>query len=149
MAVEIVVPGELGQQRIDQGRPAEEPHHDPAGEVLVDQQICAARFGLEASAVFRPPNSPAAAQLVQEVRRATSGEAAHGGAPDLLHQLRRRRAVGRAEHRARLQAEDYDPDAAENGRIEVEGIEHFTAMRDDGRPGLIFSSGRRRRDRRR
>ncbi|SEO99050.1 KDO2-lipid IV(A) lauroyltransferase [Methylobacterium sp. ap11] len=35
--------------------------------------ICAARFGLEASAVFRPPNSPAAAQLVQEVRRATMG----------------------------------------------------------------------------
>ncbi|MDP4022105.1 lipid A biosynthesis lauroyl acyltransferase [Methylobacterium sp. NEAU 140] len=35
--------------------------------------ICAARFGLEATAVFRPPNNPAAARLVQEVRRATMG----------------------------------------------------------------------------
>ncbi|MEH3144533.1 MAG: lipid A biosynthesis lauroyl acyltransferase [Methylobacterium frigidaeris] len=35
---------------------------------------------------------------------------------------------------------DYDPDAPEAGRIEVEGIEHFTAMRDDGKPGLIFSA---------
>jgi KDO2-lipid IV(A) lauroyltransferase len=35
--------------------------------------ICAARFGLQASAVFRPPNNPAAKRLVQEVRRATMG----------------------------------------------------------------------------
>jgi Kdo2-lipid IVA lauroyltransferase/acyltransferase len=35
--------------------------------------ICAARFGLEATAVFRPPNNPAAARLVQEVRRSTMG----------------------------------------------------------------------------
>ncbi|MBE7246094.1 MAG: lipid A biosynthesis lauroyl acyltransferase [Actinomycetospora chiangmaiensis] len=35
--------------------------------------ICAARFGLEATAVFRPPNNPAAARLVQEVRRRSMG----------------------------------------------------------------------------
>lgn len=35
--------------------------------------ICAEKFGLETTAVFRPPNNPAAAQLVQEVRRKTMG----------------------------------------------------------------------------
>ena len=35
--------------------------------------ICAARFGLDTTAVFRPPNNPAAARLVQEVRRKTMG----------------------------------------------------------------------------
>ncbi|MGY2051074.1 lipid A biosynthesis lauroyl acyltransferase [Methylobacterium sp. JK268] len=35
---------------------------------------------------------------------------------------------------------DYDPQAASPGRIEVEGIEHFFALRDDGKPGLIFSA---------
>jgi Kdo2-lipid IVA lauroyltransferase/acyltransferase len=35
--------------------------------------ICAARFGLDATAVFRPPNNPAAARLVQEVRRRSMG----------------------------------------------------------------------------
>ena len=30
--------------------------------------VCAARFGLDATAIFRPPNDPAAARLVQEVR---------------------------------------------------------------------------------
>ncbi|GAN46928.1 lipid A biosynthesis lauroyl acyltransferase [Methylobacterium radiotolerans] len=35
--------------------------------------ICAAKFGLDATAVFRPPNNPAAARLVQEVRRRTMG----------------------------------------------------------------------------
>lgn len=35
--------------------------------------ICAQKFGLEATAVFRPPNNPAAARLVQEVRRKTMG----------------------------------------------------------------------------
>jgi len=36
---------------------------------------------------------------------------------------------------------DYDyanPDAA--GRVEVSGIEHFIALKDDGKPGLIFSA---------
>jgi KDO2-lipid IV(A) lauroyltransferase len=36
---------------------------------------------------------------------------------------------------------DYDeakPDP--NGRIEVSGIEHFAALRDDGKPGIIFSA---------
>ena len=35
--------------------------------------ICAQKFGLDATAVFRPPNNPAAARLVQEVRRRTMG----------------------------------------------------------------------------
>ena len=35
--------------------------------------ICAEKFGLEATAVFRAPNNPAAARLVQEVRRRTMG----------------------------------------------------------------------------
>jgi KDO2-lipid IV(A) lauroyltransferase len=35
---------------------------------------------------------------------------------------------------------DYDPDAAVPGRVEVDGIEHFLALRDDGRPGIIFSA---------
>lgn len=35
---------------------------------------------------------------------------------------------------------DYDPDAALPGRIEVVGIEHFLALRDDGRPAIVFSA---------
>ncbi|GEO98404.1 lipid A biosynthesis lauroyl acyltransferase [Methylobacterium haplocladii] len=35
--------------------------------------ICAAKFDLETTAVFRPPNNPAAAQFVHEVRRKTMG----------------------------------------------------------------------------
>jgi len=35
---------------------------------------------------------------------------------------------------------DFDPDAVEPGRVEVDGIEHFLSLRDDGRPGLIFSA---------
>jgi len=35
--------------------------------------ICAARYGLEATAVFRAPNDPAAARVVHEVRRETMG----------------------------------------------------------------------------
>lgn len=35
---------------------------------------------------------------------------------------------------------DYDPDDPDSQRMEVRGIEHFTAIRDDGRPGLIFSA---------
>jgi KDO2-lipid IV(A) lauroyltransferase len=41
-------------------------------------------------------------------------------------------------HLARLF--DYDPSRSEPGRIEVEGIDRFLALRDDGRPGLIFSA---------
>lgn len=41
--------------------------------------ICAARFDLETTAVFRPPNNPAAARLVQEVRRRTMGGLAASG----------------------------------------------------------------------
>ena len=35
---------------------------------------------------------------------------------------------------------DFDPDRPGAGRIEVEGIEEFLALRDDGKPGLIFSA---------
>ena len=35
---------------------------------------------------------------------------------------------------------DYDPEATVPGRIEVDGVEQFLALRDDGRPGLIFSA---------
>ncbi|WP_375463903.1 lipid A biosynthesis lauroyl acyltransferase [uncultured Methylobacterium sp.] len=41
--------------------------------------ICAAKFDLEATAVFRAPNNPAAARLVQEVRRKTMGGLAASG----------------------------------------------------------------------
>ncbi|MBV9076289.1 MAG: lipid A biosynthesis lauroyl acyltransferase, partial [Methylobacteriaceae bacterium] len=35
---------------------------------------------------------------------------------------------------------DYDPEAPRPGRVEVVGIEHFLALRDDGRPGIVFSA---------
>lgn len=35
--------------------------------------ICAARFGLDATAVFRPPNDPAVARIIHEVRSGTMG----------------------------------------------------------------------------
>lgn len=41
--------------------------------------ICAAKFGLDATAIFRPPNDAAAARLVQEVRRQTMGGLAASG----------------------------------------------------------------------
>jgi Kdo2-lipid IVA lauroyltransferase/acyltransferase len=35
---------------------------------------------------------------------------------------------------------DWDADNPAAGRTEVHGIEHFEALRDDGKPGLIFSA---------
>jgi Kdo2-lipid IVA lauroyltransferase/acyltransferase len=35
---------------------------------------------------------------------------------------------------------DFDPDRAAPGRTEVDGIEHFLSLRDDGKPGLVFSA---------
>ncbi len=35
---------------------------------------------------------------------------------------------------------DFDPDSAAPGRTEVDGIEHFLSLRDDGKPGLVFSA---------
>ena len=35
---------------------------------------------------------------------------------------------------------DYDEDNPNAGRVEVEGVEHFLALRDDNRPGIIFSA---------
>jgi KDO2-lipid IV(A) lauroyltransferase len=45
-----------------------------------------------------------------------------------------------AEYAHLGQLVDYDPDAAETGRVEVVGIEHFLRLRDDGLPGIIFSA---------
>ncbi|MFL5324355.1 MAG: lipid A biosynthesis lauroyl acyltransferase [Microvirga sp.] len=44
--------------------------------------ICAARYGLDATVVFRPPNEPAAAHVLHEIRSQTMGglEAARQGA---------------------------------------------------------------------
>jgi Kdo2-lipid IVA lauroyltransferase/acyltransferase len=35
---------------------------------------------------------------------------------------------------------DFDPSSASPGRTEVDGIEHFLSLRDDGKPGLVFSA---------
>jgi KDO2-lipid IV(A) lauroyltransferase len=35
---------------------------------------------------------------------------------------------------------DFDPDSPVPGRTEVDGIDHFLALRDDQKPGIIFSS---------
>jgi KDO2-lipid IV(A) lauroyltransferase len=35
---------------------------------------------------------------------------------------------------------DYDPENPGAGRSEVAGVEHFLSLRDDGRPGIIFSA---------
>ena len=48
------------------------------------------------------------------------------------------RTAAEYAHLARLF--DYDPEAEAPGRIEVGGIEQFMALRDDGRPGIIFSA---------
>ncbi|WP_375409869.1 lipid A biosynthesis lauroyl acyltransferase [uncultured Methylobacterium sp.] len=41
--------------------------------------ICAAKYGLDATAIFRPPNDAATARLVQEIRRETMGGLAASG----------------------------------------------------------------------
>lgn len=49
------------------------------------------------------------------------------------------RTAGEYAHMATLF--DYDADNPDpDGRIEVAGIEHFAALRDDGKPGIIFSA---------
>jgi Kdo2-lipid IVA lauroyltransferase/acyltransferase len=35
---------------------------------------------------------------------------------------------------------DFDPENPDSGRTSVAGIEHFEALRDDGKPGIIFSA---------
>ncbi len=60
----------------------------------------------------------------------------------------RRIALGAWENLGRTGAEyahlhhlfDWDEHNRDAGRTEVVGIEHFEALRDDGRPGLIFSA---------
>jgi KDO2-lipid IV(A) lauroyltransferase len=68
--------------------------------------------------------------------------------PDMPDPEVRRIAAGAWENLGRTGAEyahlghlfDWDADNPAAGRTEVEGIEHFIALRDDGRPGLIFSA---------
>jgi Kdo2-lipid IVA lauroyltransferase/acyltransferase len=49
------------------------------------------------------------------------------------------RTAGEYAHLATLF--DYDADNPDpGGRVEVAGIEHFEALRDDGKPGIIFSA---------
>lgn len=68
--------------------------------------------------------------------------------PDLPEGEVKRIARGAWENLGRTGAEyahlhhlfDFDPDNPSSGRTEVDGIEHFLALRDDGKPGLIFSA---------
>ena len=70
----IVVPGELGQERVGKARPAEELDHHAAGEMLVDQL-------------------PEMAAILDHVAHGEDGagrggrEAAHGATADLLDEL--------------------------------------------------------------
>lgn len=68
--------------------------------------------------------------------------------PDLPEDEVRRIVLGAWDNLGRTAAEyahlghlfDFDPDRPAPGRTEVQGIEHFLALRDDDRPGLIFSA---------
>jgi Kdo2-lipid IVA lauroyltransferase/acyltransferase len=68
--------------------------------------------------------------------------------PDMSEAEVRRVARGAWENLGRTGAEyahlrhlfDWDADNPGAGRTEVHGIEHFEALRDDGKPGLIFSA---------
>jgi Kdo2-lipid IVA lauroyltransferase/acyltransferase len=68
--------------------------------------------------------------------------------PDLPDAEVRRIASGAWENLGRTGAEyahlhhlfDWDADHPEAGRTDVLGIEHFESLRDDGKPGLIFSA---------
>jgi KDO2-lipid IV(A) lauroyltransferase len=68
--------------------------------------------------------------------------------PEILESEVKRIALGAWDNLGRTGAEyahlgelfDYDPERATPGRAEVDGIDHFLALRDDGRPGLIFSA---------
>ena len=48
------------------------------------------------------------------------------------------RTGGEYPHLGRLF--DFDPESAVPGRTEVDGIDHFLSLRDDGKPGIIFSA---------
>jgi Kdo2-lipid IVA lauroyltransferase/acyltransferase len=68
--------------------------------------------------------------------------------PGLAEPEVRRIARGAWENLGRTGAEyahlhhlfDWDAENPDAGRTEVRGIEHFEALRDDGKPGLIFSA---------
>ncbi len=49
------------------------------------------------------------------------------------------RTGGEYPHLAKLMDYDHENPSAD-GRVEVTGIEHFAALRDDGKPGIIFAS---------
>jgi KDO2-lipid IV(A) lauroyltransferase len=71
-----------------------------------------------------------------------------GGLPEKSEAERRAIALGAWDNLGRTGAEyphlghlfDFDPDSAAPGRTEVDGIEHFLSLRDDGKPGLVFSA---------
>jgi len=68
--------------------------------------------------------------------------------PDMNEAERKRIARGAWENLGRVGAEyahletlfDYEYGSDKIGRVEVDGIEHFMALRDDEKPGLIFSA---------
>ncbi len=68
--------------------------------------------------------------------------------PEKSETERKKIAKGAWENLGRVGAEyphlqqlfDYEYGSDKVGRIEVDGIEHFMALRDDEKPGLIFSS---------
>jgi Kdo2-lipid IVA lauroyltransferase/acyltransferase len=68
--------------------------------------------------------------------------------PDMADAEMKRIAAGAWENLGRTGAEyahlhhlfDWDADNPEAGRTQVDGIEQFIALRDDGKPGLIFSA---------
>jgi len=85
------------------------------------------------------PMLPAHATALANIRQAF---------PDLSEADVRRIALGAWENLGRTGAEyahlhhlfDWDEQNPDAGRTEVVGIEHFEALRDDGRPGIIFSA---------
>jgi Kdo2-lipid IVA lauroyltransferase/acyltransferase len=68
--------------------------------------------------------------------------------PDMPDAEVKRIAAGAWENLGRTGAEyahlhhlfDWDADNPEAGRTQVDGVEQFIALRDDGKPGLIFSA---------
>jgi KDO2-lipid IV(A) lauroyltransferase len=68
--------------------------------------------------------------------------------PEKTDEERRQIALDMWGNMARLAAEyvfldqifDFDPDAAEPGRIEVEGVDVFLRLRDSGKPFIVFTA---------
>ncbi len=68
--------------------------------------------------------------------------------PEKSEEERRAIALGAWENLGRVAAEyahldtlfDFDVERPNEGRVEVQGIDDFLGLRDDGKPGLIFSA---------